>query len=388
MTLPPKTTEKDVKFDPRFPDFFGFWNRSIPNRDQGPAVDKYDEPHIKRKIAILKKYPQIKELAGYDIRTKYITFAAVTAHIALAYYFGRIFTGSWYVFALASYCLGASIAALYGVIFHEITHNLAAPTSLENRFIGLVANIPLLIPLAMSFRRYHLEHHTYQGVKGYDPDLPLDWEVKYIGNNPILKFLWLMIYGIMYIVRGLAMNKPLRRWELINWAWSVGTNTALYYLVGGKGIGFLALSVAFGYGPHPGAAHFIQEHYTFANGQETYNYYGSGNLIYMNIGYHNEHHDFHNIPWSNLPKVKAIAMEFYDNMAYHDSWWRVLYLFVTCKLLAPQSRVVRSYEDHTYARKNLRVKDEVRPDGYSKGTNISAVSDAAYDKEYNKLVSV
>ncbi|CAG8799102.1 12159_t:CDS:2, partial [Racocetra fulgida] len=45
---------------------------------------------------------------------------------------------------------------------------------------------------------------------------------------------------------------------------------------------------------HPVAARYIQEHYTFDDGQETYSYYGRLNKIFMNIGYHNEHHDFTN----------------------------------------------------------------------------------------------
>ncbi|OLY79228.1 Sphingolipid delta(4)-desaturase DES1, partial [Smittium mucronatum] len=340
-TVSVKPSEDGVTYDPRFPSFKSYWPRSIAGRDNGPAIDKYDEPHIKRKMAILNKYPEIKNLAGYDINTVYITIAAVSTSVGLGYYFGRVFDGSWVVFFLGAYVLGASVVALYGSILHEITHNLAAPTSFQNRVVGMFANIPLLVPIAMSFRRYHLEHHTFQGVEGFDPDLPLEWETRLVGNNPVKKFLWLMIYGIMYIVRGLAQQKALTKWEIINWCVQIPVDIGLYYLVGGKGLAFMALAVILGYGPHPGAAHFIQEHYTFVDGQETYDYYGSGNKIYMNIGYHNEHHDFHNVPWSKLPAIKNIAKEFYEDLAYHDSWWRVLYLFVFSDLMAPQARVVR-----------------------------------------------
>ena len=45
--------------------------------------------------------------------------------------------------------------------------------------------------------------------------------------------------------------------------------------------------------PHgsPIAAHFIQEHFTWTDKQETYSYYGPLNFIGLNIGYHNERHD-------------------------------------------------------------------------------------------------
>ncbi|PVU86632.1 hypothetical protein BB560_006632 [Smittium megazygosporum] len=381
-------TETKPTIDPRAPSFIGSWLRSIPNKDTQPTTDIYDEPHLKRKIAILKKYPQIRELITYDVRTQYITYAFSFSQLALGYYFGRMFTGSYLVYCLAAYFISGTIVAQYGVIFHEISHDLAAKTPLMNRFVGLVCNIPMLVPLAMSFRRYHLEHHSYQGVRGYDPDLPLDWEVKYIGNSPVRKFFFLTIYGIMYIGRGLAQGKFMNTWELINVVWSICWDLILFKLMGWKGIAYLVLSVLCGYGPHPGAAHFIQEHYTYADGQETYDYYGSGNWFYMNIGYHNEHHDFLNVPWSNLPKIRAIAPEYYDDLAYHTSWFKVLYQFVTCKLMAPQSRLVRSLETHKYARRNYKVGDEEKSKSFVPGVDLSLISDASLEKEYQKLVSL
>ncbi|OMH85916.1 Sphingolipid delta(4)-desaturase DES1 [Zancudomyces culisetae] len=376
-------TKTLFEFDPRFPLFNGEWKKSVPAKEEAFAKTEYDEPHIKRKLAILKKYPEIQELMGYDIKTLYVTLGSVSAQVALAYYFGRVFTGSTLVFLLTAYFVGGTLSTLYGVIFHEVCHNLAARTSLQNRWIGMIANIPMLVPIAQSFRRYHLEHHTYQGVKGHDPDLPLDWEVKYVGNSKIKKFFWLAIYGIMYIGRGLAMQKQMTRWEKYNVLWTIFCDIVLYYTVGPIGIVYLVCSILMGYGPHPGAAHFIQEHYTFVDGQETYGYYGSGNLLYLNIGYHNEHHDFHNVPWTRLPIIKEVASEFYDSLAYHDSWCAVLYMFVMCKIIAPQSRAARTIEDHTHARNFLKVKDTTNLDiPLKKGVNISKSAADGLELEY------
>ena len=88
--------------------------------------------------------------------------------------------------------------------------------------------------------------------------------------------------------------------------WAFGPNALLYL--------FFSFWFSVG-GLHPLSARWLQEHFAFGPDQGTFDYYGPLNTLALNIGYHNEHHDFHEIPWKRLPELKAMAPEFYDRSA-------------------------------------------------------------------------
>jgi sphingolipid delta-4 desaturase len=279
-------------WDSRHPTYLGTWKKSVPYIDEDIARDDLDEPHVKRKLSILEKYPNIIELYGTEPLSKFIAVLVVASQVGAAYLFGKVLLDSTWFLVLCAYFIGASMTQVQGVLIHEATHNLITKGDVANRLYGIFANIGLVVPIAMSFRRYHLEHHAFQGVDGKDPDLPLPIEHKLVRGNALLKFIWLFFFPLLYCVRGLAMQRTPNRWEVFNLAAIVVANIAITYFCGSRGFLYLFLAMWFGYGIHPAAAHFIQEHYTFDDGQETYSYYGSFNRIFMNIGYHNEHHDF------------------------------------------------------------------------------------------------
>jgi sphingolipid delta-4 desaturase len=341
--------------DYRHPLYVGTWKRSIPGRDKDFARDDMDEPHLKRKHAMLVEHPEIEQLYGPDFNTFYVATALNLLQLSLAYY--STFW-SWPVYLLMAYFVGGTTTGMVGVIIHEAGHNLVTGKLLLDRMIGIYTNIILPVPISQSFRRYHIEHHTWQGVEGMDPDLPLDWEKELIRGNTFKKILWVLIYPVMYVVRGAVMQKERNhtpgKWELINVFVSILANAIIYTYLGGSGLGYLFLSLWFGYSLHPGAAHFIQEHYTFDDGQETYSYYGVLNVPFMNIGYHNEHHDFQKIAWSKLPQLRRLASDYYDSLAYHTSWLLVHWKFITEPTMGPQSRVVRDYKTFKDGRSLMR----------------------------------
>lgn len=331
----------------------GNWKRSIPYVNKDFARDTRDDPHIKRKLNILKDHPEVQYLEGYDVWSIPITVMAVAVNLLMAYFWGRVWSFSLVPFLLTAYFIGGSMTHIIGVILHEATHNAMHPSPTVNKAMLFFSNLIIPVPVGASFRRYHFEHHTYQGVEGKDPDLPLQWEISLIKGSSWRKLLFLSIYPFMYVIRGAAFGKRISSLELYNIAFTLSTDALMFYFWGYKSLLYLFISLWIGYSFHPTAAHFIQEHYTYHDKQETYSYYGPLNWIFLNIGFHNEHHDFPKIPWSRLPLVKAMAPEFYEPLKCHTSWYRVLFDFVMDPTIGPQSRCVRDHDTYKAARKMI-----------------------------------
>ena len=95
-------------------------------------------------------------------------------------------------------------------------------------------------------------------------------------------------------------------------------------------------------GLHPLGARWIQEHYTSDESQETYSYYGWLNALALNVGYHNEHHDFPSVPWNRLPQLKKMAPEMYDSLNAHQSWTKLILVFILTDKLTLRSRILRN----------------------------------------------
>src|SRR5207248_10361403 len=69
--------------------------------------------------------------------------------------------------------------------------------------------------------------------------------------------------------------------------------------------------------------------------------YGPVNRVTPNMGDHNERHELPSIALNNLPKLRAMAPEFYDILKYHSSWTRLLFQFVFDERYSLYSRIER-----------------------------------------------
>ena len=251
---------------------------------------------------------------------------------------------SWTAFFLVTYFYGAVINHAVLDAIHEISHNMAYGNAkpLHNRLFGMFANLPTTVPVSVTFKRYHQEHHRFQGDEDLDPDLPTEWEGRFFANS-FTKAIYVGLIPFFYSLRPLFVNpKSPTILEFLNYVTQLSFDAVVYYFFGIKPLVYLLLSTLIGTGWHPLGAQFIAEHYMFRKGQETFSYYGPFNYITFNVGYHNEHHDFPNIPGSFLPKVRELAPEFYDTLPHHSSWLKVIYDFVFDPEINPYARVKRA----------------------------------------------
>jgi sphingolipid 4-desaturase/C4-monooxygenase len=300
------------------------------------------EPHATRRKVILARYPEIKELYGHDPNMRYVCLLLVSIQVGMAYSLSRASSPvPWWLFVGAAYLIGGTSNHMLLLAMHELSHNLGFARMHHNRLFSFFCNLPIGIPAAISFKRYHLEHHKYQGEVQVDMDLPTQQEAN-IFRNTATKLFFVMFQILFYAVRPLLVNpKKPGPWEAVNAVCCVAFDVAVVLILGPKALFYLLLSTLLGTGLHPCAAHFIAEHFVFVAGTETYSYYGWLNIFAFNVGYHNEHHDFPAVCGSRLPQVRKIASEFYDAIPQHKSWCKVHWDFIMDPNITAFSRVKR-----------------------------------------------
>lgn len=313
-----------------------------------------EEPHFSRRMEILKKYPQIQKLFGVDAMLKWNILGLVLLQLICAYAMRD--GNSWRspLFWVVAYVVGGTCNQALFLGIHELSHNLGFKSIQMNKLFGiLVANVPIGFPYAASFKPYHMLHHKYQGVEGVDTDLPTKYE-GVLFSSTVGKLFFATFQVLFYAIRPVMVKQlPLTKLHLLNVAWIAAVDVALYYAFGWGPLVYLWISTLIaGSGLHPCASHFIAEHYVFSGEWETYSYYGWLNYFCFNVGYHNEHHDFPNIPGSRLPQLRAIASEYYDKLPYHHSWPLVTWKFVTEPSVTVYNRVKR----HAKAATNMKVE--------------------------------
>ena len=314
------------------------------------------EPHRIRTKQMLKEFPHLRGLIGKNPYTMLVILGLVGSMIGLAW---LLRDSSWWLIFAVAYLYGAFANHALFVMIHECAHQLLFKGRSANRWAGIFANLPQIFPSSISFERYHIKHHSFQGVHELDADLPNRWEAKLIDNSFFGKAIWLLFYPVFQVFR-LSRLRELQTfdwWVVANLLVQVVFTTAIYYFMGWHALAFLLLSFSFSVGLHPLGARWVQEHYlTHSVEQETYSYYGAFNAVAFNVGFHNEHHDFPSIPWNRLPQIKKTAPEYYETLYFHTSWTKLFFRFLFDREISLFNRILRK------ERGKVALTDVSKPD--------------------------
>lgn len=302
----------------------------------------YPEPHRERTRALLAAHPEARELCGNTPSSALVVAAVVALQLGLAW---LLRDQPWWLVLAVAWLVGAVANHTLWVLIHECAHNLVFEGAAANSWLAILANLPIVFPSAIAFRKYHLLHHAYQGREDLDADLPSPLEARLVGNSAWRKALWFLLYFAAQLLRvpRLESIRLIDAWYVLNFAVQVAFLAGVVLVAGWTALAYLFLASVFSIGLHPVGARWIQEHYlTFPGAQETFSYYGPMNFFALNVGYHNEHHDLMRVPWSRLPALRRLAPELYEPLHSHKSWTRLLLRFIFDPSLSLYSRVTRA----------------------------------------------
>ena len=122
------------------------------------------DPHEERRRQILDEFPEVKELMTIEPRTKYyIVINILLQLLAITY---AVTLEETHVFFVFAYVVGGTLNHSLFLAIHEVSHNTAFKSIAHNQYAAIAANLPIGIPYASSFRRYHLQHHYRLGQVG------------------------------------------------------------------------------------------------------------------------------------------------------------------------------------------------------------------------------
>ena len=299
------------------------------------------EPHKERTKQILKAHPEVRVLIGRNPFSALIILFVVASQIVIAYLLGE---QTWWLTIIAAFFVGAFADHSLFVLIHEASHNLIFKNRTLNTIFGIISDLPKVVPSYVSFKSYHLKHHSFQGDYYLDADLASKWEAKLIGNTFFRKMMWELFFPFFQAFRTIRLKEIefMNTWVIVNWIVVFAADVLIIIYFGWIAFLYLVFSLVFSIGLHPLGARWIQEHFLVAPPQETYSYYGPLNIPSLNVGYHNEHHDFPSVPWDRLPLLRKTAPEFYDTLVYHKSWVKLWLKFLFDPKLSLYTRMVRT----------------------------------------------
>lgn len=324
--------------------------------------------HLERRKAILRQYPDVAALPRYNpfalipitlIPLVYMTIAYLSQYLSILN------------ISILAWCIGSRACFAMFKYSHEMSHHLIHPSikkHLANTLLSYLNVFNLSTSIYLLFSFGHKPHHAGLGENSLakakrflsekHPDIELLIDRYYFEipltthaspeslnpewfHHPLRRLLSIgLLYPISSFLKGtILLHLVLIFKYLVNFKnshrslytkrlrLSVFQITLLYFglsliyiLAGPKGILFLCVSdlAQRGFLWHPISTFVIGSHktWTSANGvQPTTSLYNPWlSFILMKMNFHVEHHDFPDIPCRYLPKLKALAPAYYNNI--------------------------------------------------------------------------
>jgi len=278
--------------------------------------------HNERRRRLFRDHPEVRALVGRNPWTALPVLGLAFGQLGMAAFLDRY---PWWVAVLCAYLFGALVSHALGVLIHELSHDLVFASPLANRFLAMVANVPMVFPAAMDFRHKHLLHHQHLGEpNGADTQAPLASDVAF-ASSPLRTTLW-HCFEPLFSRKATSSGLP---WLLLNALVHVVVLAPFTWLFGWTALLYLSAAGWFAFGPHPLGARRYGEHLTLRRDQPTVSYYGPVNALSFNVGYHVEHHDVQSIPWNRLTRLRRLAPELYEPLASIGSWTRLAWQLFT-----------------------------------------------------------
>uniref|UniRef100_A0A915L518 Sphingolipid delta4-desaturase N-terminal domain-containing protein n=1 Tax=Romanomermis culicivorax TaxID=13658 RepID=A0A915L518_ROMCU len=323
--------------------------------------DYSEEPHKSRRVEILPtkklvyqtvvgegKYPEIKRLMKKD-GDRSLVFEGILVcllHVSLgvfqSYFDSRPLKTAYIVF------LGPTLATIMTLHLHEAAHGLVfGPNHVwKNRLYGYAINLFMGGAFFAYFKRQHKNHHKYIGDEVLDSEYPSEMEAKIFSSNPVSKFAWFLLNPFIFFIRTPTFILKNSFWEIsgeifLNQILNLSFNIFLLYKGWVDLWLYFIFSALLANESHMFGFWGVSSHVEFLKDKETTSYYGWMNKIFLNFGYHMEHHDFPSIPSKYLPEVTKIAPEFYEDSFTFDSFYSAVVKFLFDPNLGIRSRLKR-----------------------------------------------
>jgi sphingolipid delta-4 desaturase len=313
--------------------------------------------HNELRRRVLEAHPEAANLIGPDWRTALFLAGMLAAQWTMAWAVSKT---TWWIVFLVALTFGQTLYHSVGVLVHENAHRLIFRNA-KARFVCdlLIESIQTSFGAQLIYQHNHItSHHArlgdYEGDYEHEDAYYVNARRLYRAQHPIRYRL--MSIGILILhlapfaivtdmfflptlmgrwtglpsrdkARKTGASRPSRGELWFFFSYSIAVQLGLYLCFGFLGWLYQVwtMSLVLSRWGASIRGQILSEHYGEDSEHPTRSTYWWGNWIFYNIGYHVEHHSLSNVPWTKLPKLRAMAPEIFNisnELNYYGFWWK------------------------------------------------------------------